>query len=64
MNGWKQAVSIIEAQQKALDWCMARIAKVDHEKSEELAREYYEIVMRAQKTGSMYVESMRKSGAL
>jgi len=64
VNGWRQAISIVEAQQKALDWCMARLKKIDHEQSEHLAREYYEIVMRAQKTGEMYVKSMRTSGAL
>lgn len=69
VNGWKQAVSIIEAQQKALDWCTARLEKCEHEKSEhekseQLAREFHEVVLKAQKTGRLYVDSMKKAGAL
>lgn len=62
--GWKQAVGIIEAQQRALDWCVAQFGQSVLPKNEDLAREYVEKVVSAQKTGRDYLTSMRRAGVV
>lgn len=68
VNGWKQALSIIEAQQRALDWCDAEFHSLAKQgllpQSEIKAREEHEILQRARNTGRVYLDAMRKASAL
>lgn len=68
VNGWKQAVDIIEKQQRALEWCVTEIRRLGDEghveHDEQKAKEFYEVVQRAIGTGGAYIEAMRQSGAL
>lgn len=68
VNGWKQANGIIVAQQRALDWCVAKFADLKSEglllEAEVTAREYYDVVLRPRKVGVDYLNAMRQSGAI
>lgn len=63
VSGWRQAVDIIAAQQRALDWCVAQFGISVLPKDETIAREYVERVLSAQKTGRDYLNAMRQTGA-
>lgn len=69
VRGWKQAVGVIEAQQKALDWMSDLLGIWKDEgrlptNDEDLARQHYEVFERARRVGSDYVNAMRQSGAI
>lgn len=67
VNGWKQAVGIVQAQAIALDWCVAQFAALKRDgrlpRSEAMAREYLDVVMSARNAGIEYLDAMRRSGA-
>ena len=68
VRGWKQAVVVIEAQQKALDWINARLIEWNNEgrlpQGEPLARDFYDKFERGRSVGADYVKAMRHSGAI
>ena len=67
VDGWNQAIGIVEHQNAALSWCLDQFHELRKAgmlpKDEELARGFHEIVESAHKTGKDYVNSMRQSGA-
>ena len=68
VRGWKQAVGIVEAQQKALDWVNALVDEWAKEgrlpQNEVLAEDFHSQFERARNVGADYVKAMRQSGAI
>ena len=63
VNGWRQAVGIIDAQRQALDWCVLRFETLKKlgrlPQSETDAREFSEKVLGARKLAGDYLAAMR-----
>ena len=68
MNGWRQAVGIIDAQRQALDWCVLRFETMKKlgrlPQSETDAREFSEKVLGPRKLAGDYLGAMRRAGAV
>ena len=64
VRGWKQALGIVVAQQKAIDWCVERFAEMNLPQGDDIAREYWETVLRAKSTGADYIAAMEAAGVL
>ena len=68
VNGWKQAVGIVERQHEAIEYASELISRWSAEgrlpKSEALAEEFHHTFELARKLGYDYVKAMRTSGAI
>ncbi len=62
--GWKQAVAILEANQRALDWAMDTIDLMAAGETPRDQAERYHEARQARNTANAYLKSMRAAGAL
>ena len=67
-KGWERAIRIIADQQKALAWCLAQFRAMKEAgvlpQDEALAREFHDTVEVPHKIATLYMDAMRRAGAL